>query len=168
MNIPLTFAPANRPEALRVLPTRRILRPVSEPVPDPDEAPPTTTEPPAPLLRMIRGVATAIIEVTQGRRPMHQLAGVFDPDAQAVLSRLYAIKGVGEFSVRSLRAQMPSPRVVEVTLHLRKGARTAVAAFRMEPRAGGWRCSHLELEAANREITCAVASSSAWTELYGP
>lgn len=113
------------------------------------------------MQRYLHGVVVAMLEVFQGRRPMQQLGSVFDQDAQAALKQLLD-ETTGELiGLRSLRTQMPTPYVVEVVSHLNCGTRSRAVAFRLNLRAGKWRCTNLELASTSGVVTYAAASSSA-------
>lgn len=93
---------------------------------------------------MVHRVCTGAIEALQGRRPMNQLSAVFDDDAQAALNRLQELTGSTDYRIVSSRSQMPSPKAVEVSLHLMCGTESRAIAFRLEHYEKQWRCSHLE------------------------
>lgn len=112
---------------------------------------------------MVDHVSTGILEALQGRRPMSQLEVVFEDEAREAFAQLRESAPGGEFTIHSSRAQMPSPRAVEVSLHLGCGRNSRAVAFRLEPVSGRWRCSRLEVALSPTGAICAASSSWAST-----
>ncbi|MEO9325970.1 Rv3235 family protein [Nocardioides sp. C4-1] len=99
----------------------------------------------------------AAVEIVGGDRPVSQLVRHTSREVYADLERratLVAragghVPGVSRIApvrarVHSVHSCAPSPRVAEVSAHLRYGERSRAVAARFERRAGRWVCTALE------------------------
>jgi hypothetical protein len=96
----------------------------------------------------------ALSEASAGERPLHQLSPFFSRPVYHRLERHFAatLRGTGaqagpenKANVRSVHVCEPSDGVAEVAAVVRRGARMAAIALRLEGRNGRWQCTALQI-----------------------
>lgn len=96
----------------------------------------------------------ALSEASAGERPLHQLSPFFSRPVYHRLERHFAttLRGTGaqagpdnRANVRSVHVCEPSDGVAEVAAVVRRGARMAAIALRLEGREGRWLCTALQV-----------------------
>jgi hypothetical protein len=106
----------------------------------------TTTGQLAPASRAAQVLATALVEVLAGRRPVGQLRVHCAPPVYAGLSGRAPKSGAGDpLTVLSVRVGQPADGVAEACATVRHGQRVRALAFRMEGVDGRWRVTALEI-----------------------
>lgn len=150
--LPVSAAGPGPSRALGPLRSLGLLRLVPEPASD-DETEAGPTRPQGVRLPPARPVAHALaqglLEVVAGVRPLAQLRTLADPELYArlernlrLLPRAGGVRPTGG-AVRSLHVQERPEGVAEVCATVRRGARSAAVAFRLDAVDGAWRCTEL-------------------------
>lgn len=122
---------------------------------DEDEAAPLTSRTELPSPKAFGGrLVQALSEASAGERPLHQLSPFFSRPVYHRLERHFAatLRGTGaqagpdnKANVRSVHVCEPSDGVAEVAAVVRRGARMAAIALRLEGRDGRWLCTALQI-----------------------
>ncbi|HHV19967.1 MAG TPA: hypothetical protein GXZ30_00260 [Propionibacterium sp.] len=147
--LPCTFVPDLRPDPVRwgravdphvaMTPLPLTAIPALESAPRTDQIHPG----PADALRgHARALMVALVDAIQGRRPTAQLTRWVSDAVMADLTlraRLHQ-RDPRPLSVRSLRLQLVSPQVAEISARLQAGDRFGAAALRLEQRGDRWFC----------------------------
>ena len=101
--------------------------------------------------------AQLLAEALDGRRPLEALAHWLDEWVLAEVSRRVRVQRRARQrtpapapqppgTIVSLRTQFTHPRVLEVSVHLRRGRRSHAQAFQLRRVGDRWRCTALELQ----------------------
>lgn len=95
-------------------------------------------------------LATRLLEVVTGRRPVGQLSRWLTEDVLTGLAEQLPrlrVPGVarGPARLQSVRLQYPRTGAVEVSVHARPGRGSLACAFRLEAQATRWLCTALDL-----------------------
>ncbi len=150
-------APPTRPPAQRVAPAHLRLVPSLEQPPLPferDAAPAHLGEGvPEETDRVARRVATLLVEVLQGRRPLAHLDGVLAAEVHSTVTALVRARVGDNLRLRSVRVQAPAPGVAEASVHVSDGVRSRALAMRLEARQGRWRCVLLEVALTSASVS---------------
>lgn len=143
--------------AAPAVPVRPVVVPGAEAAPGPRLAPPGDDDEPVrtpledlpPVRPFARALVQRLLEVLAGLRPLAQLQRdtsleLFDLLEQRLSGRARPA-GVrpSPRDVRSVHVQSREDGVAEVCAVVRLGRRTTAVAFRLEGRAGSWRCTAL-------------------------
>jgi hypothetical protein len=98
-----------------------------------------------PARRAAQVLATALVEVLSGRRPVGQLRAHCAPGAYAaVVSRAPTTPGA-PIQLISVRVCQPADGIAEVSATVRAGRRVRAIAFRVEGVQGRWRITALDI-----------------------
>jgi len=98
-----------------------------------------------PARRAAQVLATALVEVLSGRRPVGQLRAHCAPGAYAaVVSRAPNTPGA-PIQLISVRVCQPADGIAEVSATVRAGRRVRAIAFRVEGVQGRWRITALDI-----------------------
>jgi hypothetical protein len=98
-----------------------------------------------PARRAAQVLATALVEVLSGRRPVGQLRLHCAPGAYAaVVSRASNTPGA-PIQLISVRVCQPADGIAEVSATVRAGRRVRAIAFRVEGVQGRWRITALDI-----------------------
>jgi hypothetical protein len=96
------------------------------------------------------GLATRLLEVLTGRRPVGQLSRWLSEDVLAGLAQQLPwlrlpVPAGGPARLQSVRLQHPRSGAVEVSVHARAGRGSLACAFRLEAQPTRWLCTALDL-----------------------
>src|SRR4051794_25752351 len=151
--LPLRPAPTP-PPALRVLTGGRSDDDVDATLDD-EPVPSLTSRLQLPSPKAFGGrLVQALSEASAGERPLAQLSPYFSRPVYHRLERHFAttLRGTGaqagpdnKANVRSVHVCEPSDGVAEVAAVIRRGARMAAIALRLEGRDGRWQCTALHI-----------------------
>ncbi len=95
--------------------------------------------------RTAQVLATALVEVLAGRRPIAQLRAYTAPQVYAGLAMRTPTGHSEPLAVLSLRICQPADGVTEAGVTVRHGQRARALAFRMEAVDGRWRITALDI-----------------------
>lgn len=95
-------------------------------------------------------LATRLLEVLTGRRPVGQLSRWLSEDALAGLAEQLPrlrppLPSLGPVRLQSVRLQYPRTGAVEASVHARPGRGSLACAFRLEAQPTRWLCTALDL-----------------------
>ncbi len=94
--------------------------------------------------QLARQLIAFLIEVIDGRRRAQQLRGWVTEEVYQCARSLAAQPTGSRLRIRSIRLQMPRPRIIEASVHLTRTGRSQAAAIRLSFLDGRWQISHLE------------------------
>ncbi|MEO6886739.1 MAG: Rv3235 family protein [Jatrophihabitantaceae bacterium] len=141
-----------RPALHLVGPNDRRLPLVGHPkTPRPDRMPPRPDGLPDPS-QWGRSLMICVIETAAGRRPLHQLAALFNHSVAAGLGADFERAAASSqrhwlhaATVRTVHASRPREGVAELSATIQAGRRIRAVALRLEAGDGRWRCTRLQL-----------------------
>ncbi len=96
-------------------------------------------------VRLTGSLATVVLEVLQGRRPVRQLAQCVDPEAASVVQSWSSTTCWTGARLVSARASRVGRATVEGCVRVDLGGRSLMLILRLEASGGRWRCVRLEL-----------------------
>lgn len=99
----------------------------------------------SPARRAAQLLATALVEVLAGRRPLGQLRAHCAPPVFAGLAERTPSLPVEPLVLLSTRVCQPADGIAEASATLRSGLRARALAFRMEGVDGRWRITALDV-----------------------
>ncbi len=112
--------------------------------PEPTAAAPIPEVPDA-LRRRAGALIAAAVEVLRGRRPLLHLEPHLSGVALELIGRLGSAGPLPNLRLASLRVTQPAESAIEASARLTLGDASHAVAFRLEPDAGRWLLTELEL-----------------------
>lgn len=142
-----------QPAPLLLAPALRVIRPLfTEPFQDPllpwaapDPPPPAEEGIPDAVRQVIGNLASALVEVLRGRRPITHLEPHAHPRVIELVERLIDDGALSAVRLGSLHLSRPAPQIIEAAARLKAGPRCCAAALGYARAGSAWRMTALEL-----------------------